>query len=643
MLNSLEKALVITLNQAKEQLFQSQRKNGSFSSYAASPSLPFLEARETNGTFLTALIAECVQELPAYTALRRQAARYLARQVSATGTSNYWERNSPDAKAKPYPDDLDDTACALAVIKQNLPEFLSGKRLAHSIASITSAEKRPGGPYLTWVPSKSLGKEWQDIDIVVNSNLAYFLSKYAVKLPNITQLQENAIREKKYTSPYYWKEMPVLYFLVRSYKGKKAHDISRYIKSYPELFDNSLFCAMALTSLLRLQVPFEDVRHLAEYLLANNRKGLWEAVPLACEKRGAEAQFAGSQALTTAFCVEGLCLYHKAVLDKAKKDQRERIMIATFRLIEVRSTPLGQSLKRTVTQGVRALRQKDSESEVVLSTLRFVESLDANTRIPEEVTIQLSAATLYGWIAYTAADDFFDQEGDVHTLPLIQYATRELSKLFFTAVPHERFKKTVTRLMNRVDTANAWEVTCARIPFVQEKVTASRANFPFWNNGLRGAEKSIGHMLGPLGILFRLGYTEDDAIFRDTERYFRYYLTARQLHDDAHDWQEDLKAGIYTPVTTYLLRQYFKTHDDFTTSSPENWEEIKHLYWKSVLPFMSRRIQALLKRAQRILKQNSHFKMPEGLLMDCDRLYQGAKRAEEDHRTVMGFVEEYKL
>ena len=60
-------------------------------------------------------------------------------------TWNYWPRNSPSALTDPYPDDMDDTACAIAALALWKPKIIDGKVLAHITQSLIITESRPGG------------------------------------------------------------------------------------------------------------------------------------------------------------------------------------------------------------------------------------------------------------------------------------------------------------------------------------------------------------------------------------------------------------------------------------------------------------------------------------------------------------------
>ena len=78
----------------------------------------------------------------------------------------------------------------------------------------------------------------------------------------------------------------------------------------------------------------------------------------------------------------------------------------------------------------------------------------------------------------------------------------------------------------------------------------------------RLCDKSLGHVLPALAVLFSLGYAPDSIAVDATVSFFKNYLAARQLHDDAHDWKDDLMHGRINAATTQLIRIFYKKHPE---------------------------------------------------------------------------------
>jgi len=90
-----------------------------------------------------------LEETPKVKTIKQKAAKFLLSQKSKHWSFNYWVRNSQEAKKLPYPDDLDDTFCALSALFQYDPNLINGSAMAKIITLLTAMEKKEGGPYRT--------------------------------------------------------------------------------------------------------------------------------------------------------------------------------------------------------------------------------------------------------------------------------------------------------------------------------------------------------------------------------------------------------------------------------------------------------------------------------------------------------------
>src|SRR4030095_7089120 len=105
--------------------------------------------------------------------LQNKIAKFLLLHKSEFWSWNYWQRNSHEAKELPYPDDLDVTFCALAALSHYDKKLISGDVFAYIVQLLTATEKKEGGPYRTWLVAKNAPAVWRDVDLAVNSNIAY--------------------------------------------------------------------------------------------------------------------------------------------------------------------------------------------------------------------------------------------------------------------------------------------------------------------------------------------------------------------------------------------------------------------------------------------------------------------------------------
>jgi hypothetical protein len=103
-----------------------------------------------------------------------------------------------------------------------------------------------------------------------------------------------------------------------------------------------------------------------------------------------------------------------------------------------------------------------------------------------------------------------------------------------------------------MDAANAWEVTRCRSVVQSQNIIIGP--LPTYGKRQQLAARSLGHTLAPLGILAAMGVSPMAPQAQKLQAALTHYLIAKQLNDDAHDWEEDLRAGHMTHVVTHVLR-----------------------------------------------------------------------------------------
>ncbi len=453
-------------------LERSQLKDGSFSDWSSSREHDFKNAKRYNSIFPSCLILACLNGTEAEN-IKSKIAWFLLSQKSDFWSFNYWKRKSPESKRMPYPDDLDDTFCALSALYQFDPSLVGGEALAKIITLLTLVEEKEGGPYRTWVVSSDSDKAWTDIDLAVNSNVGFFLHLNDVDLPNIELLAEEKIRKKNFFSPYYPSEFPVIYFISRFYKGSEKRKLVEFLISCRKKqnhWGSPLKTALAVSSLLNFNYPPEELESSIDYLAKNQIGGKWRAEAFCIDPAiNRKTYYAGSAALTTAFCLEAIQKYEKKSAKPAEKESKDKNAQKFKRMIiektKERFNFFGSDFRDKLDRILSKIIKKDSTDQITLLPYFFRNSLGENAKkISDEMVIRLGSANLFGWIAYTIYDDFLDEEGKSQMLPLANVCLRELSEIFFEASSGIKgFDSLFKELMDKLERANFWEVLNCRI------------------------------------------------------------------------------------------------------------------------------------------------------------------------------------
>lgn len=538
-------------------LTSAQSADGSFATQISRTS-DFAEVvDERLTTFAPVLMLRALCVVDGTEDIRRKLADWLLKQQSASGAFNYWPIDAAERHTRPYPDDLDDTACALASLYTHNPKLLDSVQLANMVRLLLAAETGVGGPYRTWLVGKNAPSEWQDVDLAVNANIQYLLQLVAEPLPKLHVFLAHKIATADFYSAYYPQSLIVAYFLCHT---RLSRESTRQLKAYILRHKNNGFwpsplrTAWACTALSKLTNEPHDVK---QYLINSQLpNGSW---PPECVwldgKHGQQKNYAGSPALTTAFVLEALhCLQvpRKVEISPRKPNHLQPVFDEAIIAAKNQIDGWPVALRTSACAALHKLRQGETSHELVLLPYIFVKSLQNNPNLSDQFLIVLSLANIFGWMAYTIYDDLLDNHGKAASLPVANTAMRESLQYFQKALPNDlSFQQQVQIMFRRIDAANAWEAVHCRFETDEHSILVSAV--PKYPSATFLAERSIGHALTPLAILSAVGIAFSDPRSQRFLAGFRHYLAARQLNDDLHDWQEDLQSGQISYVVARLL------------------------------------------------------------------------------------------
>lgn len=644
----MKNPLKTSLQKGLSYLKKNQDQNGSFPAYI-DDDLDFKKAKLSQTIFPSCLILSCLSSL-ADKKITSSLANYLLSQKSQFYTFNYWERNSPESQQCPYPEDLDDTFCALSALWQYDNNLIDGNALANIVSVLSSAEQKEGGPYRTWLVPTTAKKEWKDIDIAVNSNVAYFLSLQEVSLPNINSLVEKHIKNNNFTSPYYASIFSVIYFISRFYKGKLQKKLIELLLSQKKGFgfgNNDLDTALAILALLNLDYSDKSLEKSILFLQSQQQKnGSWKAAPFVVEKIVSQKKYySGSAALTTAFCLAALDAYKKSLPIKTAYQHfqndpvAEKIAQTIFQSVQGRFAHFDKDFQAECLKRIEGLAKNNT---IILLPYHFKLALgEKGKNISLKQCVQLGLANCFGWAAYDIYDDFLDQTGKASLLPLANICLQQSGQLFYHLMPDSRnFQSFFQKIMDEIEETNFWETQNCRL-FFQNYNLKIPASFPDFQNNQRLAGKSIGHALGPVAELFLLGYSSSCATMKHLIAFFRAYLVARQLNDDAHDWEEDLKNGQLTPVVVAVLKDFQKKYKKNELHLKKDLKKLQKIFWYQTVIQISKEILFFTAQARNSLKRVSVIKQPQFLERLLLPLEQSTKKTLQEQKDVVSFLKNY--
>ncbi|HTH92977.1 MAG TPA: prenyltransferase/squalene oxidase repeat-containing protein [Candidatus Paceibacterota bacterium] len=523
---------------SKEHLYfiqSEQRPNGSF-----------ISTNNKHTTFYTSLIVEALKDIddPISVDIKTKAVDFLLKEQYSDGSWNYWQKESSDYKSTPYPNDLDDTFAALLAIHTVRPSVIDEKMWVKIVNILTESETSVGGPYYTWItPHSHRSDLWNNTDIVVNCTVARFLKEYSIALPKVQAFFDTAITDSALQSSYYHKEVSVIYFLSKAYDGNYKNILIRKIlekRNNDSVWDTPLENAHAITALLNL--GFENSTDVltpaVQHLLLSRRLDLRDNQDLFIESKNANSiMYSGCDAYTSACCIEALHLYYAANKDLLKNNKKESEFVETvFQSCTQLFTECSEEMQQQFQTLCDSIKTKDPSMEIILLPFYFAQNM--HEEIPQEKVHALAMANLLGWIGYSIKDSLMDREPVEKYLPCATLCIRKCISLFQSVTTDSML---IESILDGIEEALLWEYLAydlnktVQSPFTLAEIDTS------------AALKSFGHALGPLILCEK----EDQDSVRN---FFMQYLIARQLHDDAHDWQEDLEKGFANSVSISFVK-----------------------------------------------------------------------------------------
>lgn len=540
------------MNIYTRRLFNEQQSNGSY-----------LDNSMTESLFFTALILGCLNEVNGsdeVNAIKKGAADFILSKKNIN-----WQF-SENIAVNFF------TLCALS--KYN-PEIIDGAVIADILTTLTSVESKEGGPYYS-----NTNKLDKKIDLVANIAIASFLSLHGVDLPDVSGLIETAIDDDNFQSNFCTVVYPVMYFISKFYNGSKKEQLIKKIlnqRNQNEKWGNPLNNILAISSLVSL--GFCDFKLLEEIEdLGNSEAGeLLAAHPffVGC----GSSQMDSSVAVNVAFYIEVSACVNKKVkgskvpmeegkistVDTKPNGDENKMMKLIIKTAEKRFVKLDGDIKNFAMLEIQKTIKGNSDKQMSLMALYFKNALGEKAeKISDNTIAEIGLANIFFWTAFIIYDDFWDEDDAANpkTLPTANLYARSFTSFFNTLLPiNSGFNKFFCGVMDRLDTANTWETVHCRMNVVNAKFCIPK-NLPDYGSYDFKYCPASGHVLGPVAMLYILGYKEDSSETKKLISYFKNYLIAMQINDDSHDWEEDLRRGHLSTVVVLLLRDFQEQYPD---------------------------------------------------------------------------------
>jgi hypothetical protein len=584
-----------------------QQSDGSFLSYSSPQPYAFTNTLTYKTTLANSAILYCLSsaKIPQTQSISNKLVDYLATQAGPRGTYNYWDTTSPEYTNLPYPDDLDDTFYALSSLSAFSAHRIHGAALAQATVALLLSETRPGGPYKTWLTDDTR-PAWNDVDVVVNANIKHFMDMHAISHPGLQQYLSEVIATNRFHSPYYPSQFHVLYFVSRAAEPANFELICSFAERLAKVNPprSALERALLIHTFISVGRYEKCAIYLSRLTTEQQNDGSWPASALCVDpKRRGYKHFNGGSSITTAFAISALSAKNSLPPPGISASSGVSLHIkAAHEIARSQIKTLEETVQKPLLEQLQYCIQGSNAEEILVSVVLFDHSLPTSQRLPKDTLYALGVANLFGWVAYTIYDNLIDDEGEIGLLPIANIAQRR-ALIGFSKINNQdqQFQEYVEHTFNRIDNANAWELKYCRAHISEGKILVDE--LPDFGDRIRLAEKSIGHALPLLGVAVLRGSKVHSDQFHHLEEAISHYLIARQLHDDIHDWQEDLVHGHISFVIATLLRHQSISglHDIVALTT-----QLQQPYWRQVVPMLCGVVEEHLSQAQKKLADSDY-------------------------------------
>lgn len=328
----------------------------------------------------------------------------------------------------------------------------------------------------------------------------------------------------------------------------------------------------------------------------------------------------------------------------AYDENEQRIMGMIRKKLDERfvnfSPELRERAKLAVEKTIRGNRDKQMSLMAYYTKVSLGRSGES---IPDELVADIGLANIFFWAAFIIYDDFWDRDeaADPRLLPIANIFARHYID-FFIALPDDKeFRPFFHDLMDKLDGSNAWEIENCRTKVEGNTfyIPTTLPDFGDYENKYRPAS---GHILSSVAILTQFGKELKTEDWGNIVSYFKHYLIAMQLNDDAHDWEEDLRRGHLSTVVTLLLDDLKKSGwKKQTIDLSVDLPEIRKTFWFVTMPHYVKKALSQTDASRKALRAISIIEEPSLLERIITTTEDVARQAERESIDSGALLKEY--
>lgn len=306
---------------------------------------------------------------------------------------------------------------------------------------------------------------------------------------------------------------------------------------------------------------------------------------------------------------------------------------------------LSEDFKKIALEEISRTLKKNKDKQMSLIAYYFKLALGENGQmISDDFVISAGLANIFYWTAFIIYDDFWDEDDKAipQILPTANLYARHYTDFYSHVLPENpEFRKFFHSLMDKLDAANTWETIYCRTKVIDSKFIIPD-KLPEYNNYDLKFYPASGQILGPVAMLVKAGFPLESKEVENLTNYFRNYLIAMQINDDAHDYIEDMERGHLSTVVVLLLKDWQEKYPGTKEIDlVADLEKIQKLFWFKTIKTAAELAVTYTNKSREALDKLYFLENPSPLAHFIDIAENVAKTALDEQQKSLDFLKEF--
>lgn len=328
-----------------------------------------------------------------------------------------------------------------------------------------------------------------------------------------------------------------------------------------------------------------------------------------------------------------------------KKEEQE-LTALMLKKAKQRFSNLSTDFRKNALEEINKTLKRNTDKQMsLISYYTFKATGETNQKLIRKLLPDFGLMNIFFWTAFIIYDDFWDEdeEAEAKKLPVANLFARDYIS-FYTNLFKDKpqFDYLFQKIMDQLDNANNWETNYCRTKIIDNNFIIPQKLPEYGNYDLK-FYPAAGQIIGPIAILLLNGYQINSLEIKFLIDYFKNYLIAMQLNDDAHDWEEDLRRGHLSTAVVILLNNWRSLYPNKQKINLQNdLEKLKEIFWRETIKSVAETALKYTQKSRQALKKMTFLKQPEYLEQFINISENVARQALDERQKGIDLLNELK-